>query len=80
MYGGKRDVVTVVHIVGVRGQRDHIEVIGKGGVGIEAAEIFYRVNKFVYVFTLVYALVVVPRVRIEHTRVRDDLLDELVDG
>ena len=47
MDGGDRDVVALVHLVGVRIQRDLLEVIGERRLGVEAHELLDGVDKFI---------------------------------
>ena len=78
MDGGEGDVVALVHVVGVRAERDLVEEIGEGRALVHAAELVDGVDKLVDVRLFVDALVRIVGVHGEDAAVVDDVADELV--
>ena len=79
MHRRKRDVVAVVHLVGVGRERYLLQIIGERRIGIQLAKFVHRADKFFNVGKLVDAVVAAIRIRFAHTRVRNDELYKLVD-
>ena len=62
MYGGKRDIVTLVHLVGIRIERDLTEVFAERRIGIEAGEIVDGGNVLVDISKVVFVLAAIAEV------------------
>ena len=78
MDGGNGDVVRVVHLVGIRAERDLVEEIAERRTLVHAAKFVDGIDKFVDIRFFVDALVRVVGVHAQYAAVVDDVAHDLV--
>ena len=79
MNGSKRNVVSIVHIVGVGRQGHLVKIISERCVFVEPTIFVNGIDKFFNVCTLVDALIRIIGVSFTHLRFHHNLFHELID-